>query len=74
MNSNLFHNLANLLILFCGILGAPELAALLPPELAIKIAGLAAFAKLFLNGMRDGLKGMTMPQPPVEQNQVREFR
>lgn len=79
MNSNLFHNLANvasvlLAMATAGLIasGCAEVAGKLdcsaswlnPTWTAVAIAVLQA-VKLGVNIVRDGLSGLTKPQPPV---------
>lgn len=66
MSSNLIHNLLNVAIALVAILSLPEVIALLPPELALAIVGLAATAKTIINVVRDGIGGLAKHQPPVE--------
>jgi len=63
---NLIHNILNALIVLCGLFGSPEILALVPPETAVAIASGAAAAKLFLNGLRDGVKGFYAAQPVIK--------
>lgn len=65
MNSNLFHNILNAALALVAILSLPEVTAFLPPEWAVVIAGAVGTAKLVINVIRDGLRGLTKPQPPV---------
>lgn len=65
MNSNLFHNIVNIVIAIVAALSVPEVAAVLPPELGAKLVGGLAVAKVAVNIARDGLTGLTKPQPPV---------
>jgi hypothetical protein len=80
MNSNLFHNLANVAIAVLGVItavlvatGCVEVAGALdcsqswlnPKWTSIAIAALAAL-KSVVNFFRDGLGGMAKPQPPVD--------
>jgi len=66
MNTNLIHNIINVLFVVIAALSTPELLALLPSELAVKLAGALGAIKLGMNALRDGLKGMTKIQPPVK--------
>ena len=82
MNSNLFHNVANILslVLAAGtaILMASGCTALPtgafdcsgswinPTYTTAAIAALQA-AKIVVNVIRDGINGLTKPQPPVKQ-------
>lgn len=65
MNSNAFHNIVNILIAVVAALMAFDWTVLFTPETGgAIIAGLSAI-KLVINAIRDGLGGMTKPQPPV---------
>jgi hypothetical protein len=66
MNTNLIHNILNIAIAVVAAASTPEVIALFPPELAVKIVGALATAKLVINGLRDGIKGMVKEQPPVQ--------
>lgn len=66
MNMNLAHNILNLLIVIFGSMAGFDFTAFFSVAVAGQItAGLAAL-KLVMNALRDGLDGMTKPQPPVE--------
>lgn len=81
MNSNLFHNIANVASLVlaaataimlatgCTTLVTGELecsASWLKPEwTSIAIVGLQG-SKIIVNIIRDGITGLAKPQPPVE--------
>lgn len=82
MNSNLFHNIANILMILlagatavmlamgCTTLetGALECsqATMLRPELMTIAVTVLGVAKMVVNVVRDGLTGLTKQQPPVE--------
>lgn len=66
MNTNLLHNILNVATAVVAILGIPEVVALIPPALAMKIAFGTATLKLLINAFRDGLGGMLKDQPPVK--------
>lgn len=66
MNTNLIHNVLNFLIAGIAALSVPEVVALFPPELALKIVGALGVAKLVINTVRDGFTGLTKEQPPVK--------
>lgn len=81
MNSNLFHNIANVLIALGGLVTAILLAtgcttlptgalecsqsSISPTITAAIVTGLSVL-KLGVNVVRDGVGGLTKPQPPVE--------
>ncbi len=66
MNSNLFHNLLNVAIALVAIVSLPEVMALIPPEIGLSIAGIAATLKVVINVIRDGVTGLAKEQPPVK--------
>lgn len=66
MNSNLFHNLLNVAIALVAIASLPEVMALIPPEIGLSIAGIAATLKVVINVVRDGVTGLAKEQPPVK--------
>lgn len=65
MNTNLLHNIMNILIAVVAALSTPEVVAILPPELAVKVVGGLSVLKLGINVVRDGVSGLTKVQPPV---------
>lgn len=65
MNTNLIHNVLNVLIAAIAVLSVPEVVALIPADWAVKIVGALAVAKTVINVIRDGLVGLAKPQPPV---------
>ncbi|MCC7047213.1 MAG: hypothetical protein IT562_10910 [Alphaproteobacteria bacterium] len=68
MNTNLLHNILNVAIVIVGAMGAFDWTGVgLNPELAVKIVAGLGTLKLVMNALRDGLSGMTKPQPPVQQ-------
>jgi len=82
MNSNFFHNLANIAVVViaavtailtstgCTTLadGSLECSASswLSPELAATVIAVIGGVKILVNIFRDGITGLTKPQPPVE--------
>jgi hypothetical protein len=82
MNSNLFHNIANgamvlLAMTQAGLMatgcvttatgGLDCAASYVPPQYAAIAIGAIAALKIGVNIARDGVAGLTKPQPPVEQ-------
>lgn len=81
MNSNLFHNIVNVVMIAIS-LGVAILTALgctslptgdlecsqsvLSPSLATAIVAGLGVLKMIVNIVRDGLTGLTKPQPPVK--------
>lgn len=66
MNTNFLHNILNVAFVVIAMLSTPELMAILPPELAVKLAGVLGAVKLGINALRDGIGGLTKNQPPVK--------
>lgn len=66
MNTNLIHNVLNWAIALVAVFSLPEVMALIPPDLAVKIAGSLAIIKSVINVFRDGLGGLVKNQPPVQ--------
>lgn len=66
MNTNLIHNLLNIGMAAVAVLTLPEVLALFPPEVGIKIVGAMAVTKTTLNVWRDGLTGLVKKQPAVQ--------
>ena len=67
MNSNLAHNLLNVLILIVSAMAMMDWTAFFEPGTAAAIvAGMTAL-KLVMNMIRDGVTGMVKEQPPVVQ-------
>lgn len=65
MNMNLAHNCLNFLLALVGGLMAFDFSSIVSAPTAGKIIAVLAGAKLVMNALRDGLAGMTKPQPPV---------
>lgn len=80
MNSNFFHNLSNVLILLLSVISAGLVAtgcvalptggfdctaSWIPPTYAVWLTAILAGLKIVVNIARDGLSGLTKPQPPV---------
>lgn len=66
MNTNLIHNIINVVIAVIAALSVPEVMAIFPPELSVKIIGALGTAKLIINAVRDGFTGLVKTQPPVQ--------
>lgn len=71
MNTNLIHNILNVVGLIVGALITYDWTILgLPPSTAATIAGVVLLAdkiiKLLINVTRDGLTGLVKDQPPVQ--------
>lgn len=65
MSSNLLHNILNVAIAIVAIISLPEVVAILPPEIGLMLAGVAATLKTVINIARDGFGGLFKEQPPV---------
>lgn len=67
MNTNLIHNILNVLIVvIAGLAGFDWQALGLDPALAAQIVTVLATAKVVINVIRDGFKGLVKTQPPVQ--------
>jgi len=81
MNSNIFHNIANVVIALLGLattilllLGCTNLAngdlecsqSVISPTLSTAILSGLAVLKIIVNVVRDGFSGLTKQQPPVK--------
>jgi len=66
MNSNLFHNILNVIMALTAVALLPEIQAILPAEIAVAVASGAATLKLIVNVLRDGVTGLAKEQPPVK--------
>jgi hypothetical protein len=49
-----------------GGLAAFDFSSIVAPTTAATIVSIPAGTKLVMNALRDGLTGMTKPQPPVQ--------
>jgi hypothetical protein len=68
VNTNLIHNILNVLILIFGAMAGFDFTSLgISVALSAKLAASAAALKLVINALRDGFVGMAKPQPPVVQ-------
>ncbi len=71
MNTNLFHNILNVLLLVVAALATFDWTVFgLDPTTTVKLVGGLALAqtilKIVLNVYRDGLTGLVKEQPPVK--------
>lgn len=67
MNTNLIHNILNLVMLIVAALAQFDWTSLgISSGIAVKIVGALALAKLVINVSRDGVSGLAAPQPPVQ--------
>jgi len=65
-NTNAVHNILNFLIAIVAGLAGFDFSSIVSASTAGKIVAVLAAAKLVMNALRDGLAGMTKPQPPVQ--------
>lgn len=67
MNTNLAHNLLNIaMIVVAGLAGFDYVGMGLDPIMAGKIVAVLGGIKMVINVLRDGVTGLTKPQPPVQ--------
>jgi ABC-type amino acid transport system permease subunit len=67
VNTNLIHNILNILmIVVAGLAGFDFVGLGLDPILAGKIVAGLGTAKMIINVIRDGFSGLTKQQPPVQ--------
>jgi hypothetical protein len=65
-NTNLWHNISNVLIALIAAMMAFDWSVLFTAETGAMIISALATIKLVVNAVRDGLAGMVKPQPPVQ--------
>lgn len=67
MNTNLLHNILNVaMIIVAGLAGFDFVGMGIDPVLAGKIVAVLGGIKMVINVLRDGVTGLTKPQPPVQ--------
>ena len=66
LNTNLLHNIINILIVAIPAIEALDLTPLIGPANALKLISALGLVKLAVNLTRDGLTGMAKQQPPVK--------
>lgn len=67
MNTNLLHNILNIaMIVVAGLAGFDYVGMGLDPVMAGKIVAALGAVKMVINVLRDGITGLTKPQPPVQ--------
>lgn len=66
MNTNMLHNVINILIIVISAMGAMDWTEFVDPETAAGIVGALSALKLVMNMLRDGFTGLVKVQPPVE--------
>lgn len=67
MNTNMLHNVLNLVMALLGSLAAYDWASFgFAPATIAMIMGALSFAKLAINIVRDGFGGLMKSQPPVQ--------
>lgn len=67
MNTNALHNLLNIaMIVIAGLAGFDFVGMGIDPVTAGKIVAVLGGIKMVINVLRDGITGLTKPQPPVQ--------
>jgi hypothetical protein len=66
INSNLAHNLINVLIILVPALEAFDWSPFFSDAVALQIVGFLGLAKILINVIRDGFTGLAKEQPPVQ--------
>ena len=66
LNTNLLHNILNMLIVLVPALAAFDWTAFFDAETSLKIVGGLGLAKILINVIRDGMLGLYKHQPPVQ--------
>lgn len=66
MNTNLIHNIINVVIALIASAAAFDWSVFLSATAAAKIVAGLAIAKIVINAIRDGLGGLVKEQPPVQ--------
>ncbi len=67
MNTNLLHNVLNLVSALLGAMAVYDWSSFgLPAATIAMIMGVISFAKLAVNVFRDGFAGLAKAQPPVK--------
>jgi hypothetical protein len=62
VNTNLLHNILNVVIAILGATATFDWSQFIGTTLAVKLMAGAALLKLVINAVRDGLAGMVKPQ------------
>lgn len=67
MNTNAIHNILNVaMIVIAGLAGFDFVGMGIDPVTAGKIVAVLGGIKMVINVLRDGVAGLTKPQPPVQ--------
>lgn len=66
MNTNIIHNIINILITVVAALMAVDWTVFFSPEVGGTIIAVLSTIKLVINTTRDGLTGLVKEQPPVK--------
>jgi hypothetical protein len=66
MNTNIIHNIINILIVALPLLEQFDWTPFMSDSTALKLSGALALTKLLINAFRDGVTGMVKEQPPVK--------
>lgn len=65
MNTNLIHNILNILIAIVPPLQAYDWTPFMSQDTALKVVGVLGLLKILINVARDGMDGLYAQQPPV---------
>lgn len=68
MNTNKLHNLINCAIIAVPALEQFDFTPFVDQGTALKIVGVLGLVKILINVYRDGVGGLTAPQPPVDRS------
>ncbi len=66
MNTNLLHNVINVLLILVPALEQFDWTPFFSERTALQIVGALGLAKILINVIRDGVSGLAKNQPPVQ--------
>jgi hypothetical protein len=66
MNTNLLHNILNVLMILIPALEAFDWTPFFSQEVALQVVGGLGLLKILINLIRDGFTGLAKQQPPVQ--------
>ncbi|MGE8105141.1 hypothetical protein ACQKP1_15790 [Allorhizobium sp. NPDC080224] len=66
MNTNLLHNIINILLILIPALEVFDWTPFFSQQIALQIVGGLGLAKILINLIRDGVTGLAKQQPPVQ--------
>lgn len=66
MNTNLLHNIINILLILVPALETFDWTPFFSEQVALQIVGVLGLAKILINVIRDGFTGLAKNQPPVQ--------